>query len=97
MTLTNHDNAVPIAAHTARTEYVVFIPDDRAIFTSGRREVGRYCDDDDEGSAAARALAHVANLHAAAGAREKAKRLIVSRRGEAYAVEQVITITERRL
>jgi hypothetical protein len=75
-----------------RTEYVVYIPED--AYPLGRRQVGRYAaSEPGEGPGEQRALEHVAYLHRAAVERPSE----VARRAEAFAVEQVITTTERRL
>jgi peptide deformylase len=73
-----------------RTEYVVFIPDESR--PNGRREVTRYPEKIDDEPGAGLAADHVEHLHRLAAANPGA-----NRRGEAFAVEQVITITERRL
>lgn len=74
-------------SNVRRVEYIVFIPDD---FTpEKRRAVGRYQEIHDGEPGATLAAEHVAHLHRLAATSPHRMR-----RGEAFAVEQVITISE---
>lgn len=75
---------------TRRVEYTVFIPDDAV--PEKRRAVGRYQETEGDESGAKVALEHVAWLHQLAA--EKPSDM---RRGEAFAVMGVITISETPL